>query len=710
MKKLIISLFTIVLCFMLFGCSKEYSYKFINEDGSILLEGMAKEGTIVEAPKAPSKESTERKVYEFTGWDKEIAPLTEDTVYTAVFKEVTRLYKVKFVNDDGSVIKELDLEYEQMPVVDFTPIKKNTNQHEYAFEKWDKEITKVTEDTTYKAIYKESSRLYTVKYVNDDGSLLKEDKVSYNTKAGYNAIPQKESTAEFEYIFEKWDKEFTEVVSDCVYTAIYKEVKRKYTYTFVDYNGLVLKEETVEYGTMPVAPDNPSRKPNAEFTFKFSGWDQTIKKVTSDITYTAVYDEKIRSYTYKFVNHDGTVLKEETVDYGTMPIAPDDPVREEDQYYTYTFSKWDKTIMKVTSNVVYKATYVKHLKKIQFNDITGKKLSILGDSISTFYSKDSDMNSYYGEEGRYYYPIYCGDVRRVELTWWGQLLNNTKMELGINNSWSGSTAVGSGESAGCSDIRIRTLIENGKPDIVILYLGTNDVCSGISASEFISAYETILTKLYNICTPQVYVCTLGYSPYKGMKYTEKARLQYNAAIREFASKHDIGVIPIDEYVVEDNYSYYLNDNLHYKYNGTTLLSKIVEKAICDYNKIEYKGKIDVFHPQPEVTGHVEIGAYNTGVWDDSVYPNKVLLYSYDKLDKNSSYIFYYAVKITKEGSNYKVTGKKDLNIAEDFKTCDYYILINDTYSSHKFFDEVSIGDILELTGDIESGKCEFTKK
>ena len=94
------------------------------------------------------------------------------------------------------------------------------------------------------------------------------------------------------------------------------------------------------------------------------------------------------------------------------------------------------------------------------------------------------------------------------------------------------------------------------------------------------------------------------------------------------------------------------------------------------------------------------------MWTD--YATKVILYSYDALDHGSSYIYFYIVKITKDGDNYKVTGKKDLNVAEDFATCDYYIMISSSYPSHKFFDDVNVNDILSLTGDITSGNCEFT--
>ena len=396
------------------------------------------------------------------------------------------------------------------------------------------------------------------------------------------------------------------------------------------------------------------------------------------------------------------------VEYGTLPTTPEDPTRPEDEKRTYEFVDWDKKIVPVTGDVVYTAVYQSTVKEIKYTELAGKRISILGDSISTFYQDGSPMNSYYGQVGRFYYPTYCQDVRTVDKTWWGQLINNTNMILGVNNSWSGSTAVGTDESAGCSDARINTLIQNGNPDIVILYLGTNDLCSGFSVESFIAAYEMILSKIYNLCATQVYVCTLGYTEYTGMKYTEEGRIAYNKAIRAFAEKHNLGVIPLDEYVQEDNYKLYLNDYLHYKYKGTTLLSQIFEKAICDYNSIEYTGTIDVEHPEPEPKGRVTIGAYNSGVWDENVYKNSAILYSYDSLGKGSSYLYYYIVKIVKEGDNYRVVGKKDINVAESFDSCDYYIMINSENPSNQFFKDVNVNDLLTITGDITSGNCTFT--
>ena len=495
MKKLFASffifVFTLTLALCLVGCAKQCTYRFVNENGTVLSEGTGKKGSTIVAPANPTKASTDEFSYEFIGWDKEVGKLESDITFIAQYKEVKRKYTVKFLNHDESVLKEESVEYGSLPTAPATPTKADTDEFSYEFVGWDKEVVAVTGDVTYTAKFEQTKRKYTYKFVNFDGSVLKEDKVDYGTLLTIPAIPEKPETAEFSYEFIGWDKEVVAVTGDVVYTAQYREVKRQYTYKFVNFDGKVLKSETVDYGTLPTAPANPSRTATKEFTYTFSGWDKEIVAVTGDVVYTAQYTSTKNKYTYKFVDFDGTILSEEEVEYGTLPTAPEDPTRPEDEKRTYEFIGWDKEIAPVTGDVVYTAVYQSTVKEIKYTELAGKIISILGDSISTFYQDGSPMNSYYGQVGRFYYPTYCQDVRTVDKTWWGQLINNTNMILGVNNSWSGSTAVGTDESAGCSDARINTLIQNGNPDIVILYLGTNDLCSGFSVESFIAAYEIV---------------------------------------------------------------------------------------------------------------------------------------------------------------------------------------------------------------------------
>lgn len=103
--------------------------------------------------------------------------------------------------------------------------------------------------------------------------------------------------------------------------------------------------------------------------------------------------------------------------------------------------------------------------------LKGKKLGIIGDSISTF-------QGYIPNGYAHFYPH--NDLDTVEKTWWHQLISNTGMELCSNASWSGSAVSGDTRSTngyvGASDARINALVgKNGEvPDIIITFIGIND--------------------------------------------------------------------------------------------------------------------------------------------------------------------------------------------------------------------------------------------
>ena len=111
------------------------------------------------------------------------------------------------------------------------------------------------------------------------------------------------------------------------------------------------------------------------------------------------------------------------------------------------------------------------------------KLSILGDSISTFANISNNSNKYnstignnrvyYG--GKEYLGTYC--VLDENQTWWNIVLNNSSLTLCVNNSWSGSLVLDSNPLA-CGYLSRSNNLHNDYtneiPDVIIVYLGTND--------------------------------------------------------------------------------------------------------------------------------------------------------------------------------------------------------------------------------------------
>lgn len=89
------------------------------------------------------------------------------------------------------------------------------------------------------------------------------------------------------------------------------------TVKFVDWDGNVLKTQTVDYGMSATAPSIPSRK-----GYDFQGWNGLYTGVTKDSVVKALY--KIKTYTVNFLDKSGKILKSEKVDYGSNATPPTD--------------------------------------------------------------------------------------------------------------------------------------------------------------------------------------------------------------------------------------------------------------------------------------------------------------------------------------------------------------------------------------------------
>lgn len=113
-----------------------------------------------------------------------------------------------------------------------------------------------------------------------------------------------------------------------------------------------------------------------------------------------------------------------------------------------------------------------------------QKVSILGDSYSTFYGYITpDTNScWYGVPGE----KRENDVRKVEETWWHHFINSHGYQMEVNNSYSGATICNTGyEKADYSDRSFVTRMSSlGKPDVIFIFGGTNDSWAGVPIGEY----------------------------------------------------------------------------------------------------------------------------------------------------------------------------------------------------------------------------------
>ena len=368
---------------------RQYEITWKNEDGSILNKSYADYGSKpVYQGEVPFKSSDEYNNYYFSSWYPKINDSTivdRDMTFTARFSSTRKTANIKWVNYDGTLLKEdIDVAYGSLPTYNGIIPEKNTeNGYSYEFSGWEPAISTVMGDVTYKAQFKKEVAKYEIKWVNYDGSILAVDYVSYGKTPNYHgSIPYRPSDGEHHYSFEGWDSAISPVDGNKTYKAKFSSTDRKYIITWIDYNGTVLEvDENVIYGEMPSYDgEEPSRLADSQYEYTFSGWNPSLSSVTQNVTYRATYSKKEtgKKFTVTWLNYDGTILKVDKVLFYQTPVYDgEEPKKDRDEMNSYLFCGWDKEIKPVTCDVVYTAKFEKTARKylIKWLDYDGSILS-----------------------------------------------------------------------------------------------------------------------------------------------------------------------------------------------------------------------------------------------------------------------------------------------------------------------------------------------
>ncbi len=206
-----------------------------------------------------------------------------DTVVTLNY--VKEVYEVKFMNDGVQYGETQTVKFNGSAVApSVNPTKDSTVDTVYTFTGWDKDFSVITEDTVVNAKYSETTRKYTVKFVNYNGTVLASDDYDYGTIPSYTGTPVKEADAQYTYTFAGWDKEVVAVTKDVTYTATFTQTVNKYTVTFYVDGRVYGNAQSVEYGKGAIAPKNPTKK-----NYTFAGWDKDFSNITGDLEVNATF-------------------------------------------------------------------------------------------------------------------------------------------------------------------------------------------------------------------------------------------------------------------------------------------------------------------------------------------------------------------------------------------------------------------------------------
>ena len=220
---------------------------------------------------------------------------------------------------EGNVLKFSDGQ-----TVTATP-EENTAQYTYAFDNWSSESGIVNGAMQITANFTRETNTYTVSIQSNNTGYGTVDKSSITVEYGttytvegnvlkfsdgqtVTATPE-ENTAQYTYAFDNWSSESGIVNGAMQITATFSRETNTYTVTWKNWDGSTLETDTlVPYGTTPeYNGETPTREETASHSYTFTGWDQEISPVTGDITYTAVFDSKIKA-TYDFTIEDGTIM------------------------------------------------------------------------------------------------------------------------------------------------------------------------------------------------------------------------------------------------------------------------------------------------------------------------------------------------------------------------------------------------------------------
>ena len=326
-----------------------YTVTFVGKDGQELKKETVKKGESATAPEAPVVDG-----FTFSGWSGSFENVTADVTITAQYTEHGKadytalnnaIAQAEALNEDEYTAESWSAL--QTALTNAKAVDKNLYAEDQAT------VDAATSALT-SAINALAEQTYTVTFVGKDGQELKKETVkkgesatapeapvvdgftfsgwsgsfenvtadvtitaqyTEHGKADYtalnNAIAQAEALTEDEYTAESWsalqtaltnakavDKDLyaesqsvIDAATEALISAISALAEQTYTVTFKDWDGTVLKQQTVKRGESATAPSQPTRD-----GFQFSGWDGSFSNVTADVDIVATYTENMADY------------------------------------------------------------------------------------------------------------------------------------------------------------------------------------------------------------------------------------------------------------------------------------------------------------------------------------------------------------------------------------------------------------------------------
>lgn len=293
----------------------------------------------------PTKQGIADKDFEFDGWTPDIAPVTENVVYVAKYRDVAKKFQIRFLAEDGTTVLYSDqVAYNVVPTfIGTLPTKEHADPEHYYYELvWNPLVSAVTKAQDYRATFVEKPN--TMRLIVDGGTYGQvnvtiggetftnqdhfSEKYDYLTEATIEAVNPMAG-----YHFVRWSDGVTtnprtvQVTSPTPFTAVWSN---KFNLSWNLAGGVASNDYTkgeVAVGTPIVAPIV------TKAGYDFVGWNTTPAATMpeSDLSYTATWTPGSTTYLveyYKLHIGDGAPF-EQRYSYTEYPATTEDVVTPE---------------------------------------------------------------------------------------------------------------------------------------------------------------------------------------------------------------------------------------------------------------------------------------------------------------------------------------------------------------------------------------------
>ena len=305
-----------------------YDVKWYDYEGSPIKTLTVQYGNTVQATDYPADPTFAG--YTFTGWS-QAAPFYMPANNVNITSNWTvNTYTQTWKNWDGTTLKTLDKTYgSTVAVIDYPT---NPTRTGYTFSSWSKAAPyTVFGANTITAQF--TINTYTVSWYDKDNVNRSSSTQNYGTYISVAAI---DPGAKVGHTFTGWSPSLPHTVTANV-NFIPQYSLNYYTQTWNNWDGTQLKTLSKGYGTTVSSGEYPANPTRTGYTF--TGWSIGAGyTVYGANTITAQFS--VNSYTVRWYDYEGAVIKSKSYTYGSTCASADYPANP--SYSCKTFTGWSK--------------------------------------------------------------------------------------------------------------------------------------------------------------------------------------------------------------------------------------------------------------------------------------------------------------------------------------------------------------------------------